>query len=367
MKQQINSLQLYRGIACILVVLHHANIILDRELKQDGSFKIFHFGWVGVDFFFVLSGFIIFYIHQVDLGKPNRFKSFITKRFLRVYPLYWIILFGKICISSIGNPNSNLSQNNLLQFIQAILLLPQEKSNLDNFISVSWTLTYEVFFYLVFGLLILIKPNISRPIVTVWVVILLLKFSNLLTIFGISFSADNSHLLFNFIFNGRNLEFILGCAAAYIVSKYNDKHGKLWILSALGMLIISVLNTNYHGLGGVSADLAPIAYGIPFTLLIIGSVKLEKTTALKIPIVLIYLGNASYSIYLTHGFFINNFTKIYLKLAEKYNPNLLSLRTDSIMYISISSLIVCLSIIIGCVTYSVVERPMIEILRKKHQ
>jgi exopolysaccharide production protein ExoZ len=357
MKQQLNSLQLYRGLASILVVFHHANIILDRELHQDGSFKIFHFGWVGVDFFFILSGFIIFYIHHHDLGKPSQFKSFITKRFLRIYPLYWIVLFGKILTSLAGDKSGAIFQSSPIQFIQAILLVPQSRANLDNFIGVSWTLTHEIFFYILFGLVILLKPKISRIIVVAWTVGLLLNFVNLLPI--------EKNLLAEFIFNVRNLEFILGCLAAYIVSKYDDDRGKFLIFTALSMSIVSILNTRYHEAGGVSAKIAPLAYGIPFALLIIGSVRMEKSTPLKIPAFLIFLGDASYSIYLTHGFFINNITRIYLKLAERYTPTLLSFHSDSILYISISTCIVVLSIGIGCLTYLLVERPLMQVLRRK--
>ena len=356
MKQQLNSLQLYRGVASLLVVFHHANTILDRELKQDGSFKIFHFGWVGVDFFFVLSGFIIFYIHHADLGQPSQFKSFIAKRFLRIYPLYWIILFGKI-FTSLLDKSSIISQSSPIRFIQVILLVPQERANLDRFIGVSWTLTHEIFFYLLFGLLILLKPKISRIIIIAWIVGLVLNFMNLVSI-------DRS-LLFDFVFNARNLEFIFGCLAAYVVIKYDDNNGKIWIFAALGMLIVAILNTRYHELGGVSAEIAPIAYGIPFALLIVGSVRVEKSTFLKIPAVLIYLGNASYSIYLTHGFFISNSARIYLKFAEKYNTNLLSLRSDSIICILISILIVSFSVAVGCITYAAIERPMMKVLRGK--
>jgi exopolysaccharide production protein ExoZ len=346
MPQKLNSLQLYRGLASLLVVLHHANIILDRELHKDGSFKIFHFGWVGVDFFFVLSGFIIFYIHQGDIGK----------RFVRVYPLYWLVLAVKILSSLFADKGNSISQSTPIQFIQAILLVPQERTNLDNFIGVSWTLTHEIFFYLLFGLIILLRPKFSRSIVVIWVAGLLLNFANLLPI--------NKSLLFDFVFNSRNLEFILGCWAAHIVSKSSQGRGKFLIVTALMILIGSIFNTRYHQAGGVSAEIAPLAYGIPFALLIVGSVRFEKHTALKIPGFLIFLGDASYSIYLTHGFFINNITRIFYKWAEKYNSQLLSLHSDNILYISISTAIIIVSIGIGCGIYLLVERPLLKLLRK---
>ena len=152
MKQQLYSLQLYRGISSILVVLHHANIVLDKAFQQDVSFNLFHFGWIGVDFFFVLSGFIIFYVHQADIGQPQQFKSFIKKRFFRIYPLYWIILLSKVFISLLGDQNSEIQHSSFLQFLQAFLLIPQDRSNLEIFIGVSWTLTYEIFFYCIFSL-----------------------------------------------------------------------------------------------------------------------------------------------------------------------------------------------------------------------
>jgi exopolysaccharide production protein ExoZ len=146
MKLQLNSLQLYRGLASLLVVFHHSNLILGRELEQDISFNFFHFGWIGVDFFFVLSGFIIFYIHQSDIGQPHQFKSFIKKRFLRVYPVYWVILLSKVLVSLLGDKHGEIYHSNFGQFLQAFLLIPQEKANLDIFIGVAWTLTYEVFY-----------------------------------------------------------------------------------------------------------------------------------------------------------------------------------------------------------------------------
>ncbi|MDZ8110120.1 MAG: hypothetical protein RM338_31605 [Nostoc sp. DedQUE12a] len=70
MNKKLNLLQVYRGIAAILVVLSHGDRILGRELNQNTFLQIFHFGWIGVDFFFVLGGFIIFYIHQSNVEKP---------------------------------------------------------------------------------------------------------------------------------------------------------------------------------------------------------------------------------------------------------------------------------------------------------
>ncbi len=354
MKQQLNSLQLYRGIASILVVFHHANLILEQNFSKDISFNWFHFGWVGVDFFFVISGFIIFYIHQSDIGQPQQFSTFIKKRFFRIYPLYWIIFIGKILISLLDKTDE-IYQRSFWEFSQAFLLLPQERNIIETFLGVSWTLTYEILFYFLFGLIILTKPIIHRPIFFAWLIGILLNLGGLLPISDI--------FILEFIFNARNLEFILGCLAAAIILTYPVKYPKTLIISSLAMILVAIFNTKYREFDTVNIS-SVIAYGIPFTLLVIGSVQIEKVKQLQIPPFLIYLGNASYSIYLTHGFFINNLAKVYTTIARKLNQNLLDY-SNSIIHFMVISLIVILSIITGCLTYSFVEKPLLTAFKKK--
>jgi exopolysaccharide production protein ExoZ len=355
MQQQLNSLQLYRGISSILVVLHHANIVLGKAFQQDVSFNLFHFGWIGVDFFFVLSGFIIFYIHQSDIGQPQQFKSFIKKRFFRIYPLYWIILLSKVFISLLGDRNGEIQHSNFFQFLQAFLLVPQDRANLEIFIGVSWTLTYEIFFYWIFSLSIIIRPKIYWPIFTIWLIGILLNLVGVLPVAG--------SLVLDFVFNARNLEFIFGCLAAYWISNHQIKYPKPLIYSALAMIIISILNTKYREFD-VTGISPVIAYGIPFMLLIIGSVQIEKARVWQVPAFLIFLGNASYSIYLTHGFFIDKLTKVYIDISKEFSHNLLLSPVDHSHFI-FTLLIILVSILMGGVIYFYIEKPLLKIFKSK--
>ncbi|MFN6487928.1 MULTISPECIES: acyltransferase [unclassified Nostoc] len=356
MNKKLNLLQVYRGIASILVVLTHGNIILSRELHQDDLLQIFHFGWIGVDFFFVLSGFIIFYIHQSDIGKPNKLKSFIFKRFIRVYPLYWSILTIKILVSLFNTNKDSISQRSAAEIIKAILLLPQDRSILERtFIGVSWTLSFEVFFYCIFALLIFKNTKISQSLILVWMIGIILNLLNLLPI--------GENFLLTFIFNERNLEFMLGCLAAYTISKYQFKFATSLIYVSIFLLVVSAINTKYKefNVSGISPSLA---YGIPFTLLIIGSVYLEISKTVNIPKILIYIGDASYSIYLTHGFFLSTTSKIFTKFTDKIN--LSSLIPNRNIYYNVSAfIIVLIAIAMGCVIHSYLEKPLITNLRKK--
>jgi len=71
-----------RGIAILLVVFYH----------NFGFTKYFFFGWLGVDLFFVLSGFLITDILLNTFNKPGYFKNFYAKRILRIFPLYYLSL-----------------------------------------------------------------------------------------------------------------------------------------------------------------------------------------------------------------------------------------------------------------------------------
>ena len=48
--------------------------------------------WMGVNFFFVPSGFIIFFAHAKDVGRPARIGTYLWRRFARVYPTYWVFI-----------------------------------------------------------------------------------------------------------------------------------------------------------------------------------------------------------------------------------------------------------------------------------
>jgi peptidoglycan/LPS O-acetylase OafA/YrhL len=351
--KQLNIIQVYRGLAALLVVLHHANDIFNQDLHQDFLFNIFGFGWAGVDFFFVLSGFIIFYIHQFDIGKKSKFKPFIIKRFIRIYPLYWIVLTCKIAASLVSASGEEVPQRSLSEIVKAFLLFPQDRHILNtSFIGVSWTLSYEIFFYIIFGLLLLIKTKFILPIITAWVMGVIL---NLIGIFDFS----KASYLLQFIFNERNLEFLLGCFTAYLIFKDKIKYGMILTSISAFWFTLSAINTNYE-----IVKISPvISYGIPFMLLILGAVSLEKSQSFKVPSLFIHIGNASYAIYLMHAFLMSNLAKFLTKLMAIFHLD--GVLRNLVFFNVIAIIIIIVTVTIGCAIYSYMEKPLTTLLRQK--
>ncbi len=69
----------------------HAGFRFHSILATSHSAIAFGFGHAGVDFFFVLSGFIIMHAHTADIGKPERLYRYLWRRATRIYPIYWIV------------------------------------------------------------------------------------------------------------------------------------------------------------------------------------------------------------------------------------------------------------------------------------
>jgi peptidoglycan/LPS O-acetylase OafA/YrhL len=81
----LNTLQAGRAVACLAVLLLHTDVTLTlpKYLGHD-IFPIFNAGGAGVQFFFVLSGFVILLVHQKDIDNPSKVAEFLWKRFRRV-------------------------------------------------------------------------------------------------------------------------------------------------------------------------------------------------------------------------------------------------------------------------------------------
>ena len=163
--KKLNLLQVYRGIAAVLVVMVHVTIKSGERFNQVAFLNLFGAGWSGVDYFFVLSGFIMVYVHRSAIGKKEQLKSFLVKRAVRIYPIYWIITLTVLClflvIPGFASNNQDLS---LGKVIASLLLIPQKDQPI---LEVGWTLIHEIYFYLLFSIAIWLKPKHSVPILSV--------------------------------------------------------------------------------------------------------------------------------------------------------------------------------------------------------
>lgn len=141
---RLSSLELGRGIAALAVVAHHAGQASSAFTTQS------HRGWfadgaLGVDFFFVLSGFIIYHVHSRDARTANMARRYFGKRLRRIYVPYLPITLALIAayalLPGISEGNRDWS------IFTSLTLLP---SGGPPALSVAWTLVFEMTFYIVF-------------------------------------------------------------------------------------------------------------------------------------------------------------------------------------------------------------------------
>jgi peptidoglycan/LPS O-acetylase OafA/YrhL len=341
--KKLNLLQVYRGIAAVLVVMVHLSQMTVKRLDQVAFFNLFQAGWSGVDYFFVLSGFIMVYVHRSALGKKDQLKSFLVKRAVRIYPVYWIITLTVWCLFLVIPAFANNQDISLGKVIASLLLIPQK----DKFIlEVGWTLTYEIYFYLLFSIAIWLKPKHSVPILSGWLLVTILHYRKIV-------NFPDEFVLLETVFGEMNLELVLGCLAAYIVIKYNNNISKYrWILfgiANLGYVILEMLAAwGKLGFGRIPT------FGVLAALLIIAASSIDLKDSPKIPYLLILLGDASYSIFLTHIPVISAITKI-LQNANlgKYFDGFFA-----------PALLAVFAVVFGCIFYSLIEKPLTVFLRK---
>ena len=142
---KLASIQAARGIAALVVVFYHYQQVI-RKSGPDPLGGFFDFGGAGVYFFFVLSGFIIFYIHRKDIDFPARLPSYVWKRVTRIYPMLACVMLLLAARSIYAG------QFWWSGFIKTALLIPQPHFPV---LGPSWTLVHEMVFYAFFGLAIL--------------------------------------------------------------------------------------------------------------------------------------------------------------------------------------------------------------------
>lgn len=194
-----STIQASRAIAAIFVVLFHlaGTIALDKYFGERFFENIFSFGHSGVDFFFVLSGFIITYVHWNDFGKRDRLFNFIRKRAIRIYPIYWIIFFV-VAIGALSSPTlrSAVPLDPVI-LLKSLTLIPQDPLVIGGtgapLIIVAWSLQYELLFYCVMAVFVM---SIRIGYITIFLLAVLGAINWKTTTFPIAFIANEWLYLF---------------------------------------------------------------------------------------------------------------------------------------------------------------------------
>ena len=338
--KNLQLIQLLRGIASLLVVLLHCTANSSEVLHQFFLGNFFSFGGAGVDIFFVLSGFIITYTNFKFIGKPDYFSFFIKRRMVRIYPTYWIIislfLLLQVVFPLFYRTHFSFDIKNILS---TFLLLPGHV--MVN--GVSWTLSYEIFFYFLFSLSFFIPAKKwSFYLAMLYAVILIL-----LSVSGYNFEHGNGWL--SLITYPMNVEFFMGVLAAVLIPKISHKIAVPLIITGSIIFLMSALLSNANYILVNNTFNRVIVFGIPSFLIITGVVKYESGNKIKVYAILLLLGEASYSLYLIHLPVV----AATFKILAKFNVS------NNIFIHCIIILIVFITCYSSILFYKFVEKPII--------
>jgi len=256
------TLQFLRFLAAMLVLLFHLTII-------DSGYK-------GVDIFFAISGFVMYY--TLFVRKRPDAVHFIVNRITKIFFLYWVALLFMILVEPVKLGDLN---------IKNIILFPGHLS----IVGVSWSLSFELYFYFVVGTCAFLMP---RKYNTVLFIILLIITSIVTAI------NQYTDVLLGTVVNygiGPNFwEFLLGIMSAYLTVTYHKQilPNTSLLLACISLILFLVISIRY------TDPLMFVVYGLLSFLVILFLTAYEQGIKInkKLCDLSQILGDASYGIYL---------------------------------------------------------------------
>lgn len=351
------NIQFLRFAAALAVVLYHAS----QHVQATGADSGWIFsagqaaGFAGVDIFFVISGFIMFYTTRESAG-PRPALDFLKRRLARIYSGYWPFFLLAAAVFAWARP-AHFEESDLLT---SFLLWPMPLNRV--LLDVSWTLSFEMYFYLLFTLLVLLGVR-SRTWLLLGLVALVTALNLLRHFAWHDFSPENLYrqsFASHFLASPFLLEFFAGALLAVVAEKSPGRAGA-WLLAAgvAGFAGAGYVNLAVYD-GGIEQGyyVVPrvLLFGIPSALILLGLVGLERQGHVAPKRFSLYVGGASYAIYLSHTIFLAATMQLGLNSALSGFPDF-AVQAVFLAYCAV---------IVGCSTlyYRRVERPLHRVFKR---
>jgi exopolysaccharide production protein ExoZ len=289
--------QVLRALAALSVAMLHAQHDAGMLAERAGlSFTpMDRFPWAaGVDVFFVISGFIMVHASQRLFGAPEARRIFLARRLARIVPIYWAVttLYLAVALVSPALLNSEILEP--WPVIASYLFIPftRPEGLAQPLYSLGWTLNYEMFFYALFALAIVLPRRQAVGALAVALVALAAA--------GALIPLPQP---FAFWTDGIILEFAFGLALGLLRSDGLTLGGfARGLLAVLGLTLLALDLTNATLIGPLPRA---FAWGVPAALLVaaaaLGRERPEGGLATRLGVA---IGDASYALYLLHPFAI---------------------------------------------------------------
>jgi exopolysaccharide production protein ExoZ len=287
----LTNIQALRALAALLVVLYHLkDMIAAIGIPQ----HYLAFAALGVDLFFVVSGFIM--VFTTDRS-PTTGPRFLGNRIARVAPLYWAMTLLVFAIAVIAPSVFRNTDPAPLDLLRSLAFIPYARPDgaMMPLLFLGWSLNYEMFFYVIFAAALMVSRGRHHVLLCVLVIIVLVAI-------GLTTRVSPSSP-FGFYTNSKMLEF----AAGMLIARALDRLPSNRTVALFGMAV---------GLGGLFAT--PLLFvGVSATLsatvfcsiIVLSALSAERGgSAIRWPL-LIVIGDASYSLYLIHPFITQAATK----------------------------------------------------------
>lgn len=284
---RLNGLQMLRVVAAYLIVIYHC--FENLHAQNPDQFGRFVMAPLGVDLFFVISGFVMVYITQhgeTPLG-------FLTKRVVRIVPLYWVTTICVIIALQFYPWSFHYADTSLDSILASFFFIPHAdlSGRAYPLLLLGWTLNMEMLFYVLFACAIFVSKRWRVPLVVVFIAVFVMTSR---TLDGVTAGFYGSLMIF---------EFVIGCVIA--MTFQNEKVQSF--LKGVPMWPFMLLGVSLFGFS-VNVDLdndARLFYsGIPATI-IVAAVAAQDLFRKPVPDnPLVSVGDSSYSAYLLHEFLV---------------------------------------------------------------
>ena len=311
----MNFLTSIRGLAALLVVFYHIKHFLLPIAFFGAFYPLFADGYLAVDFFLVLSGFIMSYKYAVDFktGVSANFLDFMARRLARIYPLHAFVMLCFLTlpiglyVTGRGYDSSTFGIGSFLAKLFLVDLWWLGTGTWDTWNVPSWTISGELFAYLIFPLFVYLYQAVGRGLRAALLAGAVAMLIGLFQGFGctsIGGCIGQLGLLRCVV------EFVLGVGVWFLfveTKKFGATYFKVVTLVSIVLLVAAFRSgvSNYYF---VPPLFATTLYGL------VGfRSQLHDLLELR---VLVYLGEISYSVYLTHIFLRDLLFKLFLATGE---------------------------------------------------